>query len=195
MKLLTLILLLAAPAWGRTYQINLIQSHGPREVSRQDAIEMLTIARAKLAQAGIKTRVGRVSYSRLLNPSYTLLTYGQGAFWWAKKLPPRLNIIRHVLTPPFYDEERYWMAGVSIGICLVHYRYAITTSNAQLTNIDGLDRFYHSAISIAHELGHAFGAKHTLTPSIMSSDALYFSPVWALQFATGSIRQMKACTS
>lgn len=186
-------LLLASTAHARTWQINLIQSHGFREVSRQDSIGMLTVARAKLAEAGIRTRVGRVSYSKLANPAYGLLTYQAGVFFWAKALGPRRNILRHVLTPPFFDEQRYWIAGVSIGVCTIYYKYAVTTSNAQLTNIDGVDFWYKSAIAMTHELGHAFGAKHTKSRSIMNVGSLAFEPVQNLVFAPESIRQINQC--
>ena len=195
MRILALLLLLAAPAWAspRTWQINLIQSHGFREVSRQDSIGMLTVARAKLAEAGIRTRVGRVSYSKLANPAYGLLTYQAGVFFWAKALGPRRNILRHILTPPFFDEQRYWIAGVSIGVCTIYYKYAVTTSNAQLTNIDGLDFWYKSAIAMTHELGHAFGARHTKSHSLMNFEALHFDDLPRLSFAPESVTQIYKC--
>lgn len=185
-------LLLASTAHARTWQINLIQSHGPREISRQEAIKMMQFARSKFTAIGIKTRLGRASYSKLLNPAYNLTTYQNSVHWWARKLPPRKNIIRHVLTPPFFD-GLWYIGGSAIGICALHHSYIITTSNAQYKNIDGLDRWYQSATAIAHELGHAFGARHTKSHSIMNFEALHFDDLPRLSFAPESVTQIYKC--
>ena len=195
MKLLALILLLATTAHARTYQIDLIQSHGFREVPRQDAIAMREVTFYKFAQIGVKLKRGRVSYTKIKNPDYNLLTYDRGALFWQRHLPPRKNIIRHVMTPPFYDIGLWFIGGVAPGICVVHWKYAVSTSNAQLFNIDGLDRWWHSAIAMTHELGHVFGAKHTKSDSLMNIGALHYEPVELLEFSPESANQIYKCIS
>lgn len=187
------LLLFASTAHARTWQIDVIQAHGPREISRQDAINMATFARARFAEIGIKTRLGRVSFTKLQNPSYGLTNYTQGVFWWQRQLPPRANIVRHVLTPPFFTNGLWYIAGASTGICLLHWKYAVTTSNAQLTNIAGVSRWHQSAVAMTHELGHAFGARHTRGHSIMNIGALGFEDVATLTFAPESVRQIYQC--
>lgn len=191
--LLPLLLLFAVPAYARTWQINLIQSHGPREVSRQDAIAMMQFARAKLAEVGIRTRIGRVSYTKLFNPTYNLSNYWQGVYWWQKHFPARLNILRHVVTPPFLVDQLWYIAGASPGVCLLHWRYAVSTSNAQIVNVYNIDRWYQSAMAITHELGHVFGGRHTMSHSIMNGGALAFPDVKDLKFAPESVTQIYKC--
>lgn len=188
-----ILLLFASSAHARTWQVDIIQSHGLREITRQDAIAMAHVMRAKFASIGIKIRIGRVSYTKLINPDYTLATYTSGVFWWQKRLPPRANIIRHVITPPFFDGKLFYIAGVAPGVCLARWKYAVSTSNAQRTNLAGQDRFWHSAIAMTHELGHVFGCRHTVSRSIMNVGALSLEPVATLQFAPESTRQIYQC--
>lgn len=188
-----ILLLLASSAHARTWQVDIIQSHGIREISRQDAIAMAAVMRAKFASIGIKIRIGRVSYTKLINPDYTISTYTSGIFFWQKHLPPRANIIRHVITPPFYDGKLFYIAGVAPGVCLARWKYAVSTSNAQRTNLAGQDRFWMSAIAMTHELGHVFGARHTKSHSIMNFGALSFVDTPALEFALESSRQIYQC--
>lgn len=194
--LLPLLLLFTATAHARTYQVDIIQSHGPREVSRQDAIGMREVMLFKFAQIGVNIRRGRVSYTKIKNPNYNLSNYEQGALFWQKHLPPRTNIIRHVITPPFYDIGLWFIGGVSPGVCVVRWRYAVSTSNAQLVNLYGEDRWWHSAIAMTHELGHVFGSKDVKDvkdASLMNIGALHFTPVQALEFSPASATQIHHC--
>lgn len=186
-------LLLATSAFARTWQIDVIMSHGDKEVPRQFAIAMTAFARAKFDAIGIKIKIGRVSYTKLINPQYDVTSYRLGVYWWQKHLPPRKNIIRHVITPPFFYLGKYYLAGVAPGICVPRWKYAMATSNAEMFSGLGEDRFYQSAVALTHEQGHILGAKHTITHTLMNYGALGFSDIKDLQFSEESKHQIHNC--
>lgn len=192
-KLLLALLLFASTAEARTYQIDITMSHGPKEVTRQNVIAMASFARAKFRAIGVSIRIGRVSYTSLINPQYSLTNYVNGVHWWQKKLPARTNIIRHVITPPFFVNGVPYLAGVAVGICCPRWKYAIAVSNAEILNHKGENRFWQSAIALTHEQGHIFGGRHTVSHSIMNIGALSFPDVYTLLFAPESITQIFSC--
>lgn len=186
-------LIFSSVAQARAWQVDFILAKGDRAIPRQAAILMGQFVTLKFAEIGLQVKIRRVSFTKLTNPQYSTLDYGNGVYWWQRHLPPRKNILRHVITPPILEDGVYYIAGVAPGFCLVRWVYAVSTSNAQMINIKGIDRFWQSALAILHELAHLFGAKHVESHTIMNTGSLAFDDVKLLKFAPESVHQIYNC--
>ena len=202
MKLLLLLLLItlvlvSTQAEARTFSLDIIQSHGPKEVSRQEAIGMFKFAQARLAEAGIKIKLRRCSFTGKRNPAVNITNWPNQFYWWAKQgYSKRLlkNQLLYIMLPPFWDEI-YWIGGQAYAVCGIRRTlFSFAVGNAELVTSFGVDRWYHSAMIMVHELGHLFGARHIDTDTIMNPGAtgLPVSMV-TLPWDIKSIQQIQRC--
>lgn len=105
--------------------------------------------------------------------------------------------LHHVILPPILDQEgSRWLAGYSYLSC---YRAGknISTSNATMQSAQGISRYRHSVIAMAHELGHLLGADHddSFPASIMHSAAMHYVDGvegW-MSFSRKSIEEFLSC--
>lgn len=192
--------LASTQAEARTFSLDIIQGHGPLEVSRQDAIGMFKWAQLRLAEAGVYIRLRRCSFTGKRNPQVTLANWSNQFWWWSKELWPKVrglqkNQVLYVMIPPIWAELKYWIGGQAYMICAVHAKgIPIAVGNAEVRNPDGELRWYHSAVILAHELAHLFGAKHYYTWTIMHPAATSLGmPMEGLRFDEVSIEQIHKC--
>lgn len=196
MRLLLLVALmfaLATPASARTFHIDIIHVGGFYSMPRQSVIAMFVITRQQFARIGVNIRLRRVSSAPPQGPRVDLKTWmRQGWYWQMKLLHQGAKKIYYVVLPPFNDGWKRYIAGQSY-ICQVRKLPSIAVGNAQMFNQDAELRYYQSAVVMAHELGHSFGAQHDNSNSIMNPAATILPNVNKLQFSAASAYQISKC--
>lgn len=192
--------LASTQAEARTFSLDIVQGHGPLEVSRQDAIKMFGWAQVRFAEIGIKIKLRRCSFTGKRNPSVTLANWQQQFWWWIaqywKRSLPR-NQLLYVMIPPFWDRSVAWIAGQAYAICGIRRTtLPMAVGNAEVYNQDGAYRWYHSAAVLAHELGHLFGAYHCQSQTIMHPAVTgLLIEMSAVRFDIVSAKQIRKCVN
>lgn len=80
---------------------------------------------------------------------------------WAAKRNNNRKILKIFVLPPIVDQGAYYVAGFAAGHCTYTLGDSVLYTTAQEYNAQGVPRFWHSAISLTHEIGHLLGASHT----------------------------------
>jgi len=194
--LAVIVLLSAAVAEARTYRIDVIQVAGSFAVQRQDVIAMFAFTQARFAAVGIDIRLRRVASAHAQGPVVTLKNWMRQAWYWQMKLwKQNKNLIYYVVLPPFVDNGSRYIAGLADWFCRIRTPPAIAVGNAQMFNQNGDARFWQSAVVMAHELGHEFGARHEDSVSIMNPGASGLPSPETLVFSPVSSHQMNRCVN
>ena len=109
------------------------------------------------------------SFRSMKNPNQRLhnrgLRYRERVLYrWTNYFSRRKQRRGFALVPTFNDQGFKYMAGYSSGICSRGAGYA----TVQHVNQFGTDRYIHSVVNVAHEVGHLLGASHDNTqPAVL----------------------------
>lgn len=120
-------------------------------------------------------------------------------FWnnWARQAGlVESDEIKLFIVPPFVDAGGvFYIGGASAGVCTYKGNLnPVTMAAAEYKNGKGQARWRHSVVAVAHELGHAIGARHTETKSIMHPYILPFvDGIPRMTFAPESRAQIRTC--
>lgn len=179
--------------------INIIQVLGPDAVSKPVAQEIVQAASNKLeSQLGLRYRLDIKSWRTIRDPYPKLVGLDRrddklsNLEAWAikRRLHSRGRFSLFIL-PPLRVNGLGYVAGVAYR-CDLYTR--VLNVNAVERNAYGADRKQHSAIAIAHELGHSLGARHDDASSqIMHPNALSWATEPYLGFAAKARKQIRAC--
>jgi len=201
MKTKTLLLSLLVPisALAET-PIRVVLVEGRGALTGPELSTALGIAQAKLASAGRASRVTKIRRLPDACLSQNTISNFPNQFGCYEAMANRLRRFKHgptlVLTPPMSspDGQRF-IGGVARGGCLRHVSRRVAWVAATGQSITGEPRTYLSAIAIAHELAHIFGAssKHPTDGSIMDSNALAIAKTQNLNFSAETASQMSRC--
>ena len=106
------------------------------------------------------------------------------------------KMVQLVITPPMWDGEKYWLAGLASGVCTVGRERGVATSDAEYYNSSGMARLLHSEYAAYHESAHLLGAQHVTTPvgTLMDPAALaYIIYGTQLPIAPVTVSQVRNC--
>lgn len=184
-----IITLFPSPSWGLDVDLILVKGG----VTRQQAIQAFIYARGKISEVGVDIRLRSVKVVPNTGPTVNLSNWNKQFWYWARWAYShgyKRKGLTYVMIPPFYDNGVPYIGGQAEGVCSPR-GYAV--GNAEMVNHLGLDRFYHSATIMAHEIGHLLGASHTSEQSIMNVGALSYIPVTSLSFSPSSGGKIRRC--
>lgn len=164
--------ILASQAWAEV-RVNLIVAQGPNSLTKEEADQLFNESNIQFTSQIGEPLVIR-NYRFVTNPfpeeqkslskRLRLLRLWDG--WLERRaLSAEVNF---VITPPFEEGGKYWLAGYAEGVCK---RKGVAYSTAERFNNDGAPRFEHSKVAFLHELGHLVGAPHEDSNTIMHADA------------------------
>lgn len=163
--------------------VRVVRMTGDNALSRAEMDLALSIAIQKLREAGKPTRVMKVlTYPDTTCKFFNTLANSPNQFSCFEAFTRRLRRFRNgptiVISPPMTAGLGSWMLGGAAQVaCYRHVSRRVSWFAATPASPEGLSRIFASAIGIAHELAHNFGASHTPTSSmdIMSPGALYYA--------------------
>jgi hypothetical protein len=207
MRTLILILcFLPLSGFTQTIPVSLVVATGPSSVTCEQGRQLFEDVKALYAPLGIDLRLRwfRCAPNPRKRPT-KLEGYGvDNAHWWwdetyfvGGRYKGR-RAIHYAILPPVsysghlwivgqaYESSCYWARGGGVGI-----------SSAMMLNAEGMPRYRHSVIAMAHEIGHLLGFSHDESPpvSIMHPGPLSSvdkSPSW-LPWPQSAITKLQFC--
>lgn len=172
---------------------------GPYALSRQDLGVVLAMAAYKLELGNKPIKVKKIlTFPDPCTPQNTRENF-PNQFGCFRSIAERLRRFREgptlVVSPPMSARDgQLYLGGVAQRVCTRHVSRRISWVAATPASILGSSRIYSSAIGIAHELGHNFGAGHVSDASIMNEGALVLARNGLdLFFSPQSISEMNQC--
>lgn len=168
---------------------------GPYCIDINQSYTAFNVARSYYAKAGFSLRMKRFYTIPDPCPQYnTLDTRYEKLVCLIKlttvKYPSNSHF--HYIAPPMFENGVSYIAGYSGSVC---GRRTVSLSNAIEYNVPKHQyRLDASALAIAHELGHVFGASDIGGETLMNTGALgMFITGKNLEFSAYSIRQIRNC--
>ena len=127
--------------------------------------------------------------------TYTLSNKEEAYYSWRDRLRKEgKKGIWLVVLPPVEDNGLRYIAGYARTTCFKDLNLAVVVVFLQSKNSYGDNRLLHSSYAITHELGHAMGAKHVDSMTIMHPNPLpWVTQYGALPFDIKSKREMRRC--
>jgi hypothetical protein len=197
-KTLLLSLLLSTPALAETpVRVVLLGATGAPMAQQMALIS--AVARTKLDGAGKPIAVTKLAI-RPTDPCVAQNTL-QGfpeQFYCYEKIAQGLRRFRSgptiVVSGPMVANGQLYIGGAARGnACSRHVSRRVAWAALTPANAAGESRINASGITMAHELGHVFGATHASDVSIMSTNAIVLSYTNNLSFSAQSISEMSRC--
>lgn len=189
------VLLAAAPIKVHLYSASGFNALTPERVDEMFAM----VADYWRAQKGIDLVVTKRRYIKNKFKQYhcisELCRFKLLQAWrkWAAKRNNNRKILKLIVLPPIVDGGSWYLAGYAASHCSLLVGDSVAYAAAQEYNAQGVPRFWHSAVGLAHEIGHLLGAAHST--GLMDTGVLWNTTegVWPeLDFKAA--KSIKQCT-
>lgn len=162
---------------ARAETLRIIQVPGLHAVSDEQVKEIYAKSSYYFRELGLTFRVKYATKKAGPCEKWHWLQYrGKELSCFNRHTSKRKKLITHWMTPPFIsleapgEPQKAWLAG------LAYSCGDVATGNALEANLEtGEERLNHSAVTLAHEVGHLFCATHQdSSPNLLHSDAMRF---------------------
>lgn len=180
--------------------LTLVRVVGPYMLDDKGTMEVGAYALRKLREVGVRVRRFRIETiqapcapnSNIFDKFENVAEYNCYRIYAAKR---RYRGLVHFLLPPFIDESgASWQAGLSY-VCQLGAKQSVSISNGTNYRLPtGEPRLGVAKIHVAHELGHAVGANHSV--GLMDPNAGAYGvqnneadPPWSPQ----AIKEIRGC--
>lgn len=201
MKILALFssLLITIAAEAAPLRVHLVHVAGERALTYQETIDAWDSAKEYLTAMGVSPALSRVTFIKDQKPQWNSISDNDQVkrLYYYRQIAIRRSFHRsvdvvHFIFPPMQKDGASYFGGRAIGYC-ERGNNSVSISNAGRTAA-GVLRSKMAIASIAHEIGHTLGARHTVDVDLMNTGAPSFvDRVWPLPVALSTFNEVKSC--